>query len=180
MRTYGLALLAGMFATVACAGGGTSSIPPQDAPPPGQPVAIETILQQSLPGQTGDTLRQVVRDQVAWTEFWSAFREGSSLSAEPPAVDFTKDMVMVAAMRTQPCVSKVTIRGVVLQEVPGAEEGQGEQGEERAQELVVDLLEAPPAPNCVCITSERPVHIVRLPKSDAAPRFVVERGQTSC
>lgn len=167
MRTFDLTLLAGMlagiFATVACAGGG-ATVPPPDAPAPSQPLAIETIVQQSLPGQTGDTLREVVRDQAAWAEFWSAFREGSSLSAEPPAVDFTKDMVMVAAMRTQSCVSKVTIRGVV-------QEGDG---------LVVDLLEAPPAPNCVCITSERPIHIVRLPKTDAAPRFVVERGQTPC
>jgi hypothetical protein len=73
-------------------------------------------------------------------------------------------MVIVAAMETQGCVSKVTIRGIVRE----------------GNRLVVDLLEAPPAPNCVCITSERPLHIVRLPRVDGPVRFEIERGQTSC
>jgi hypothetical protein len=49
-----------------------------------------------------------------------------------------------------------------------------------ADALVVDLLEAPPAPNCVCITSERPIHVIRLERVDLPERFEVERGVTSC
>ncbi len=90
--------------------------------------------------------------------------DGGILPAEPPAVDFTRDMVLVAAMPTQSCVAKVTIRGVT----------------QTGGELVVDLLEAPPAPNCVCIVAERPLHVVRLPKVDGEVRFDVEVGVTSC
>jgi len=45
---------------------------------------------------------------------------------------------------------------------------------------VVDVLEAPPASNCVCITSERPIHVVRVPKTGGEARFAVEQGQTNC
>ncbi len=83
---------------------------------------------------------------------------------EPPAVDFSRDMVIVAAMELQSCISKVTIRGVM--------QGRGE--------LVVDLLEAPPGPNCVCIVAERPLHVVRLRRSGDSVRFEVQQGVTSC
>jgi len=130
------------------------------------PVAFETLVQRSIPGQTGDQLREVVRDEAAWKALWARLREsdGGVLPAEPPAVDFKKDMVIAAALPTQGCVSKVTIRGVV----------------HRPGELVVDLLEAPPASNCVCIVSARPIHVVRLPRSAEPVRFEVEREVTAC
>jgi len=87
-----------------------------------------------------------------------------TLPAQPPAVDFSRDMVLAAAMETQSCVSRVTIRSVT----------------QARGELVVDLLEAPPAANCICITAERPLHVVRLRQSAAPVRFEVTRGQTSC
>jgi hypothetical protein len=130
-----------------------------------EPVAFETIVQRSLPGQAGGTIREAARDQAAWDALWARLRQGDgTLPEQPPAVDFPSEMVIVAAMETQACVSKVTIRSIV-----------------RARgELVVDLLEAPPAPNCVCITSERPIHVVRLRRSTDRVRFEVERGQTPC
>jgi hypothetical protein len=73
-------------------------------------------------------------------------------------------MVILAAMETQGCVSRVTIRSVTR----------------TADALLVDVLEAPPAPNCVCITSERPIHVIRLERVDLPERFEVERGVTSC
>ncbi len=134
--------------------------------PPGN-VALETILQRSIPAQSGGQVREVARDEASWAALWSRLRQGGGQGAlpdQPPAVDFSRDMVIAAAMETQSCVSKVTIRGVVR--------GRGE--------LVVDLLEAPPSPNCVCITSERPLHVVRLRRSDDPVRFEAERGVTSC
>lgn len=128
------------------------------------PLELETLVQQSIPGQGGETVREVIRDQAAWTAMWAKLREGSALPETPPAVDFKKDMVIVAAMQTQPCVSRVTVRSAA----------------ESGGELVVGILEAPPAPNCVCFTSERPIHAVRVRKTDAPPRFDVEQGQTPC
>lgn len=125
---------------------------------------FETLLQQSNPGQAGPARREVIRDAETWTRVWAELREGTSLPAEPPAVDFARDMVILAALETQGCVSKVTIREVTR----------------RGRELVVGLLEAPPAPNCVCIVSERPFHLIRLRKSDLPARFAAEQGRTEC
>jgi len=72
--------------------------------------------------------------------------------------------VIVVAMPTQSCVSKVTIRGIT--HPPGA--------------LVVDLLEAPPAPNCVCMVTQRPIHAVAVPRSDDPVKFVATQGVTAC
>ena len=125
---------------------------------------FETVVQRSIPGQSGPSRREVIRDQAAWKTAWAELREGSDLPEEPPAVDFEHQMVILAAMEMQSCVSRITIRSVTR--TSGA--------------LIVDLLEAPPAPNCVCITAERPIHVIRLERVDLPERFEVERGVTSC
>jgi hypothetical protein len=162
-----LALAAAGLLALACLGASPASgrgrSPAKPAP---GPLGFETLVQRSIPGQTGDQLREVARDETSWKALWARLREGDggALPAQPPAVDFEKDMVIAAALPTQGCVSKVTIRGVVRK--PG--------------ELVVDLLEAPPAPNCVCFVSARPIHVVRLPRSAEPVRFEAERGVTTC
>ena len=128
------------------------------------PMELETIVQQSNPGQVGGTVREVVKDQAAWSALWAELRKDSGLPEEPPAVDFAREMVIVAAMETQSCVSRVTISAA----------------SDTGGELIIDVLEAPPAPNCVCITAERPIHVVRLRRVDAPPSFTVQRGQTNC
>ncbi len=135
--------------------------PAGDAP---ASVPFETVLQTSVPGQAGQERREVVRDAAAWAALWGELREGSGLAAEPPAVDFDREMVVAAAMETQSCVAKVTVRSIT-------QSGDG---------LTVDLLEAPPAPNCICITTSRPIHIVKLAKQAGPVRFTAERGVTSC
>jgi hypothetical protein len=117
-----------------------------------------------VPGQAGKERREVVRDAAAWRTLWAELRQDSSLAEEPPAVDFDREMVIVAAMETQSCVSRVTIRAVTPS-TDGA---------------VVDLLEEPPAPNCRCIVAQRPIHAVRLEKIAGTVRFTAERGQMSC
>jgi hypothetical protein len=162
IRLSGFVLLSGLLMTASsCSGDGAK---PPAAPGNAAPLELETLVQQSIPGQGGETVREVVRDQAAWAAMWAKLREGSALPETPPAVDFTKDMVIVAAMQTQSCVSRVTVRSAVAS----------------GEELVVGILEAPPAPNCVCFTSERPIHAVRVRKVDAPPRFDVEQGQTAC
>ena len=151
--------------TLACTGSNSSTPLPTESAP--ENVAFETILQRSIPAQTGGTLRESARDDAAWAALWARLRAGGGegfLPAQPPAVDFSRYMVIVAAMETQSCVSRVTVRNVV----------------HARGELVVDLLEAPPAANCICITSERPLHVVRFPRSADPVRFEVARGQTSC
>lgn len=140
---------------------------PAPNPAPGEPapsgdpgeVAFETIAQQSVPSKVGGQVREAVRDQAAWQRVWTDLAGGSGLSDEPPAVDFERDMVIAAAMPTQGCVSRVTIR-VIAEEAAGG--------------LVVDLLEQPPAPGVACVVSERPFHAVRLARRDGEVRWEVE------
>lgn len=127
-------------------------------------VPFETLLQRSFPGQSGRALREVLRDREAWQAAWASLREGTDLPAEPPEMDFSRQMVILAALETQSCISRITIRSVTR----------------AAGALVVDILEAPPAPNCICLTSERAVHVIRLERVDLPERFEVERGVTSC
>lgn len=149
-------LLAAVLLLAACSQAPAAS----DPAPAAATLPFETVVQRSLPGQGGPTHREVIRDAAAWRSTWDELK----VSDELPAVDFERQMVILAAMETQGCVSKVTIRSVTR----------------TAGALVVDLLEAPPAPNCVCITSERPIHVIRLEKSGLPARFEVERGVTSC
>jgi len=130
----------------------------------GARVPLTTVVQVSVPGQVGKERREVVRDAGAWRSLWGELREGSALAEEPPAVDFNRDMVVLAAMETQSCVSRVTIRSVTR----------------RGDAVVVDLLEQSPAPNCQCIVAERPIHVVRLRKMPGNARFTAERGVRPC
>lgn len=134
---------------------------PVEEPPTaaaGEQIPFETLAQRSIPGKGGGEVREVVRDAAAWQPVWDDLG-GADLPQEAPAVDFEQRMVIAAAMPTQGCVSRVTIRGIRA-------EGDG---------LVVDLLEQPPAEGVVCIVSERPFHAVSLPRHGGPVRWEVEQ-----
>ena len=130
----------------------------------------DVVVDLSLTDEVVDLVAQrtdiAIRDEAAWKDFWFSLRErgGGVLTPRQPAVDFEKSMVIVAAMPTQSCLSKVTIRGI--SHPPGV--------------LVVDLLEEPSAPNCRCLVAQRPLHAVAVPRSEDRVRFVVTQGVTAC
>jgi hypothetical protein len=158
------ALAAMILLAFACAG---AADPPRPAPSrAARTAAFQTIEQRAIPGQSGGEIRKVARDEASWRALWTELRQGGgdALPEEPPEVDFLSETAIVVAMPTQSCVSKVTIQSVV-RERTGA---------------VVNLLEAPPAPNCVCAVAERPFHVVRVPRIEGDVRFVAKRGQTPC
>lgn len=135
--------------------------------PEGGAIFFTTIAQTAVPGQTGGSLRQVIRDTATWAQVWADLRAGSSLPATPPAVDFSFEMVIVAALPTQPCVSQVTIRSI-----------DGDAG--KTGNIRVDVLEEPTASSCLCTTSQRPFHAVRLPRTDGSVQFSVTRTPRTC
>lgn len=151
-------------ALVACgtAGDPAAASDPPDAYAPaaaaGEEIPFETVEQRSVPGKGGGEVREAVKDDAEWQRVWDDLAGGSGLPEEAPAVDFEEQMVIAAAMPTQGCVSRVTIRGIRA-------EGGG---------LVVDLLEQPPAEGIVCVVSERPFHAVRLARRDGEVRWKVE------
>lgn len=161
MRLLGMALAALALAAASCHDDG----PSEPAGRVVEPVVFATLVQTSVPGQAGPQRQEVIRDEATWRTVWSELRQGSSLPEQPPAVDFSQEMVVLAAMETQGCVARVTINAIT----PSPD-----------GTFVIAVTEAPPAPNCVCITSERPIHAVRVGRIPGTPRFAVERSQTSC
>lgn len=152
---------------LACAGSAAPKRPRPRSAPAAEAVSFQTLVQRGLPGQAGERIQEVARDAASWHALWAKLREGASpdlLPEEPPTVDFNREMAIVTAMPTQSCVSAVTVRSV----------------QRTRKEVVVTVLEAPPAPNCTCIVSQRPIHAIRLPQLSDPIRFVTERGQTSC
>lgn len=161
-----LTLVAVGLLTLACLGTSSEAAGHRRPKPGSGQIAFETLVQRAIPGQQGDQVRQAIRDTASWKDLWFKLRERDSgvLPHEQPAVDFEKKMVILVAMPTQSCVSKVTIRGIT--HPPGS--------------LVVDLLEEPPAPNCRCIVAQRPLHAVTVPRTADPVRFVVTQGVTAC
>jgi len=134
---------------------------------PGGAIFFTTLAQAAVPGQSGGQIRQVIRDAATLAQVWAELRVGSALSEAPPAVDFKIDMVVVAAMATQPCVSQVTVQAIT-----------GDAG--KTGNIRVDVLEEPPASNCRCIVSQRPFHVVKLPRTDGSVQFSVTSKPRAC
>lgn len=145
-----------------------SSSPRQNLPPnrdTARTLPIESLDQRSLPGHAGEEIRRVATDAAAWQRAWDELRQGSEmLPTNPPAVDFPRKMAILVAMPLQSCVSKISVRTV----------------REEGAELVVDLLEQPPAPNCVCIVAERPFQAVVVERSELPARFEVAVEPRTC
>lgn len=65
---------------------------------------MQTLLAEQYSG-IGARRRDVIRDRAQWAAFWREMRSGGggggTNSAVPPEVDFSRDMVVVAAMGTR-------------------------------------------------------------------------------
>jgi hypothetical protein len=110
----------------------------------------------------GESRRLVIRDANAWAEFWSELGVG-----DRPSVDFSRDVVIVAAAGQRPTggyeimVDRVTNEG---------------------GELTAEVVETTPGPNCMTTASlTQPVDIVVVP--GVAPRgwsFVERKEIRGC
>jgi hypothetical protein len=166
-----LASAVALLALACCASAGAA--PPASKPgraAGAKPVAFTTLVQRSVPGQAGEQVRAIARDADTWKALWASLRQngGDALPADPPSVDFPREMALAVAMPTQSCVSQVTIQSI------------GHLGSPTRGTLLVNLLEAPAAAGCHCMVTSRPVHVVRLPRTGGTLRFAVNHGQTSC
>ena len=147
----------------------------QDTPtaPPGFPadavaVEFESVVEvSSMPiGGPQEPTRSVVRDEQSWVEFWRALTAVVIPAPEPPSVDFTGDIVLVAAMGRRPTGGySISIEGVSMSD--GV--------------LYVDVVERSPGIGCFStqvITA--PVTAVRVPAHAGSVEFVIREESSPC
>ena len=102
--------------------------------------------------------RLVIRDANAWAAFWSELGMG-----DRPAVDFTRDLVIAVAAGQQPS---------------GGYEVAVNRVSQTNGELIIEVVETSPSPNCMTSSSlTQPVDVVVLPGVNARGWSFVERKE---
>ncbi len=167
IRTGSAVLIALTLPIQSCASQDTPTAPPE-LPPGAVAVEFEPVVEviSMLIGGPQEPTRSVLRDEQSWLEFWRALTAVVSPAPEPPTVDFTADMVLVAAMgRRATAGYAVSVEGVYSSD--GA--------------LYVDVLERSPGVGCLSaqvITT--PVTAVRVRVHDGSVQFVTREEGGPC
>lgn len=108
--------------------------------------------------------RVVVRDASAWQAIWSEIHEGRSSVPAVPAIDFSQEMIVVAALGSRGSSGY----GILLESA--AETGTGG--------IAITVRSTSPGSNCGVLTViTQPVDIARLGRRDGVVGFV-ELSQT--
>jgi hypothetical protein len=128
------------------------------------PQAFETVVSAFHSG-IGEKRRETVRDQASWTRLWAEIHAGQTPVEPPPAVDFSREMLVAVALGTRPTGGfAVKVRGVAT----------------RGDRLEVAVLETCPPPGAMVTAAlTQPVEVVRVPRLSQTPTFKEER-ETSC
>jgi len=125
-------------------------------------VTMEVLAAESYSG-IADSRRLVIRDASAWQAVWTEIVGARTPPPPPPAVDFDRDMIILAAME-QRGTGGYAIR---IDEI-SVEDGR----------LNVVVKETAPGPGCPTIQAlTAPVTAVRVPRSDEPVSFT-ERTET--
>jgi len=110
--------------------------------------------------------RQVVRDAAAWSALWARITAPHGPPPPLPAVDFAREMVLVAAMGSR-STGGYSVR------VEGVDGGE--------REWVATVAEQRPGPRCGTIQAvTAPVDIVVVPRSDRPVRWAVREVVNDC
>lgn len=129
----------------------------EDSPTePGGSIPFDTIVQDSVSARQVTARREVVRDELTWRSVWQEIFPG----APPAAVDFDREMTVVAVMAPQPCTARVTIEAL----------------RRESDRLTVSLVENPTPEGCACVASVQPFHLVRTARLDLPAEFVARTG----
>ncbi|HEX2250319.1 MAG TPA: protease complex subunit PrcB family protein [Gemmatimonadales bacterium] len=137
----------------------STSEPSQGYAPYGDSSAfpIRRIGQWSRTG-INEARRLVIRDANAWAEFWAELGLG-----DRPGVDFSRDLVIAVAAGQRPS---------------GGHEIAVKQITHTNGELIIEVVETRPGPNCIATTSlTQPVDVVVIPHVTPQSWSFVERQE---
>jgi len=166
-----------LLALAACSSVGSSgSTPaPQGTPQSSPTVPVKApaevfetidIGDQSGVADEGEPLLFVAETEEEWRDFWFFHSSGVIDGSDPPAVDFSREMVIAAVDQAEPS-------GGYGLEITGIEEVEGR--------LVVRVSKTIPGPDCIVITViTQPFHVVRMAKSDLEPELLISEETYSC
>ena len=90
--------LAMLLLGIACA----APAPPSDRPSDAVPVTITPIPLDGTYGGFDEPLREVVRSDEEWRALWARLATGRIPRPEAPPIDFSEQVVVVAAMGSRP------------------------------------------------------------------------------
>lgn len=113
-----------------------------------------------------DSARLVVRDAPAWRATWDAIQREMSPPPPAPAVDFAREMVVVAALGTRPSGGWEIVVDSALAS---------------AAEVEVYIRRLAPGRGCFTTAAiSTPVDVVRLPRRDVPVRFTERLVREDC
>ena len=146
------------FAMLACASG------PSGSEGTGTEQPFESVVSELHSG-IAEKRRELVRDQESWARLWSEIHRGQDSAGQPPPVDFSRQMLILAALGTRPTGGfAVKVRGVST----------------RGEQLEVVVLESCPAQGAMVTAAlTQPVEVVRVARLSQTPTFKEQR-ETSC
>jgi hypothetical protein len=157
-----VAILMAALAVAGCSGD------PAGPEMPRQAVAVATQAVLAATPWSGYTTaeRVVITTDAEWSAAWARIHQGHSPQPPRPVVDFSRDVVILAAMGTRPSTGySVSITEVRV----------------HAGTFYVRVVEQAPGRRCAtgdAITA--PIHAVRAPREATAAQFVAVRTETRC
>jgi hypothetical protein len=128
-------------------------------------VAFETVVTSSGSGFAAPR-QEVIRNGEEWARAWDLVHAGRSPVPTRPAVDFGREMVVLAAMGSSNngCF-RVEVEAIHLRDTT----------------LEIEVAELEPSASCGCTQQiTQPVHVVRLERLTVAESFDVRRRSFSC
>ena len=119
--------------------------------------AIRSLKKGAFSG-IREVKQDVVKSADAWEKLWKQHSAAAGASDKIPAVDFSKEMVVVATMGTKRT-------GGYTIEIEGVEA--------TGKTLKISVKKTSPPPDAMTIQAlTAPFHFVAVPKSDLKPEFV--------
>ena len=164
-RFVGKSIVALVLVAVACSSSEISTSPPGTA----IPIVRLRSDPYSFAFYSGITApaRLVVRDAVTWQAAWAQINRGVSPVSPAPSIDFSREMVIVAALGTRGSSGyDVLIDGATEADAGGA---------------AIAIRSTSPGVGCASLTVlTQPVDIARMPIRNGAVTFVERSSVTNC
>jgi len=123
----------------------------------GQTLPVRSLAKGVFSG-VKEARQEVIKEAAQWEKLWKQHGLSANSAQKIPAVDFSKEMVIVATMG-------VKRTGGYAIEIAGAEVS--------GQSLKISVKQSSPPPGALTIQAlTAPFHFVAAPKSDLKPEFV--------